>query len=77
MITFSSAGPLNCSLVLVTADGAECGYRWVVELFGFDPELPLAKDMQAKGVKAIVMEVRFSQVDDFPISSVRSSGSLY
>lgn len=36
--------------------------RWVVELFGFDPELPLAKDMEARGVKAIVMEVRFSQV---------------
>lgn len=36
--------------------------RWVVELFGFDPELPLAKDMEEKGVKAIVMEVRFSQV---------------
>lgn len=33
-----------------------------MELFGFDPELPLAKDMEAKGVKAIVMEVRFSQV---------------
>lgn len=34
----------------------------MVELFGFDPELPLAKDMKARGVKAIVMEVRFSQV---------------
>lgn len=33
-----------------------------MELFGFDPELPLAKDMKARGVKAIVMEVRFSQV---------------
>ncbi|KAF2706345.1 hypothetical protein K504DRAFT_386416 [Pleomassaria siparia CBS 279.74] len=41
-------------------------YQWIVELHSFDPTLPLAKDMKAKGVKSVVLELRFGK--DYPMS---------
>jgi len=41
-------------------------YQWIVELHSFDPTLPLAKDMKAKGYKSIVLELRFGK--DYPYS---------
>ncbi|OCK76654.1 hypothetical protein K432DRAFT_407993 [Lepidopterella palustris CBS 459.81] len=41
-------------------------YQWIVELHSFDPTLPLAKDMKSKGIKSIVMELRFGK--DYPMS---------
>jgi ubiquitin-protein ligase len=41
-------------------------YQWIVELHSFDPTLPLAKDMKAKGFKSIVLELRFGK--DYPMS---------
>ncbi|KAF8551149.1 hypothetical protein OG21DRAFT_1499321 [Imleria badia] len=34
-------------------------YQWLVELHSFDPELPIAKDMESKGVASVAMEIRF------------------
>ncbi|KAJ5864397.1 Ubiquitin-conjugating enzyme E2 [Penicillium soppii] len=34
-------------------------YQWIVELHSFDPELLLAKDLQAVGMQSIVLELRF------------------
>lgn len=41
-------------------------YQWIVELHSFEADLPLAKDMKVKGVKSVVMEVRFGK--DYPMS---------
>ncbi|GAA6000083.1 hypothetical protein JCM10207_006044 [Rhodosporidiobolus poonsookiae] len=43
-------------------------FNWIVELpqESFDQDIPLAKDMKAKGVKSILMEIRFG--DSFPFS---------
>ncbi|GAA5881505.1 hypothetical protein JCM1840_007127 [Sporobolomyces johnsonii] len=43
-------------------------FTWVIEIpqASFDPDLPLAKDMKAKGVKSLLMEIRFSE--NFPFS---------
>ncbi|KAI9801480.1 MAG: hypothetical protein M1833_002712 [Piccolia ochrophora] len=41
-------------------------YQWILELHSFDPELPLALDMQAKHVPSIVLEMRFGP--DYPIT---------
>jgi ubiquitin-conjugating enzyme E2 Q len=41
-------------------------YQWIVELHSFDQTLPLAKDMKQKGIKSIVMELRFGK--DYPMS---------
>lgn len=41
-------------------------YQWIVELHSFDPELALAKDMKAKNVKSIVLELRFG--NSYPMS---------
>ncbi|KAF2261935.1 hypothetical protein CC78DRAFT_520848 [Lojkania enalia] len=41
-------------------------YQWIVELHSFDPTLPLSKDMKAKGIKSIVLELRFGK--DYPMS---------
>ncbi|MCJ1414417.1 hypothetical protein MMC32_000743 [Xylographa parallela] len=41
-------------------------YQWIVELHSFESGLPLTADMKAKGVKSIVLELRFGQ--DFPFS---------
>ncbi|KAK6336422.1 hypothetical protein TWF696_001977 [Orbilia brochopaga] len=34
-------------------------YQWIVELHTFDSALPLAKDMKSRGVKSVVLELRF------------------
>ncbi|GAA6028379.1 hypothetical protein JCM8097_007003 [Rhodosporidiobolus ruineniae] len=43
-------------------------FNWVVELprESFDPDIPLVKDMVAKDVKSILMEIRFG--DSYPFS---------
>ncbi|KAH8929227.1 hypothetical protein BT69DRAFT_1276502 [Atractiella rhizophila] len=41
-------------------------FQWVIELTGFDKDLPLSKDMRDKGVQSLLMEVRFA--DNFPFS---------
>ena len=34
-------------------------YQWIVELHSFDPEIPLAQDLQALNMQSIVLELRF------------------
>ena len=41
-------------------------YQWIVEFHSFDPSLRLAQDMKERGIKSVVMEIRFGQ--DYPIS---------
>jgi ubiquitin-conjugating enzyme E2 Q len=41
-------------------------YQWIVELHSFDAALPLAKQMKEKGMKSVVMEMRFGP--DYPMS---------
>jgi ubiquitin-conjugating enzyme E2 Q len=50
----------------IDQDRMENMYQWIVELHSFDPTLPLAKDMKAKGHKSIVLELRFGK--DYPMS---------
>ncbi|KAF2020785.1 hypothetical protein BU24DRAFT_8388 [Aaosphaeria arxii CBS 175.79] len=50
----------------IDADKIENMYQWIVELHSFDPTLPLAKDMKAKGHKSVVLELRFGK--DYPMS---------
>ena len=32
-------------------------FQWIVELHSFDEEIPIAKDMKAKGLKSVVFEI--------------------
>ena len=41
-------------------------YQWIVELHSFESHLPLAKDMKSKGIKSVVMEIRFGK--NYPMS---------
>ena len=41
-------------------------YQWIVELHSFESHLPLAKDMRSRGVKSVVIEIRFGK--DYPMS---------
>lgn len=41
-------------------------YQWLVELHSFESHLPLAQDMKKKGIKSIVMEIRFGA--QYPMS---------
>ncbi|KAL7810971.1 hypothetical protein V8C44DRAFT_107921 [Trichoderma aethiopicum] len=41
-------------------------FHWTVELHSFEPDLPLAKDMKARGCTSIVLEFRFGS--NFPYS---------
>ena len=41
-------------------------YQWIVELHSFEDHLPLARDMKSRGVKSIVLELRFGK--GFPYS---------
>jgi ubiquitin-conjugating enzyme E2 Q len=50
----------------IDQDRVDNMYQWIVELHSFDPTLPLAKDMKAKGYKSIVLELRFGK--DYPMS---------
>lgn len=40
-------------------------YQWIAELHSFDPELPLAQDMNKRGITSIVLELRFGR--DYPM----------
>ena len=41
-------------------------YQWIVEMHSFEPHLPLAQDMKSKGLKSVVMEMRFGK--NYPMS---------
>ncbi|MCJ1427152.1 hypothetical protein MMC29_005055 [Sticta canariensis] len=41
-------------------------YQWIVELHSFDAHLPLSKDLKAKDLKSVVLEIRFGK--EYPIS---------
>ncbi|KAI4089468.1 MAG: hypothetical protein LQ344_005382 [Seirophora lacunosa] len=41
-------------------------YQWIIELHSFESHLPLAKDLKAKGLTSVVMEVRFGK--DYPMT---------
>lgn len=43
----------------IDPDRVENMYQWIVELHSFDPTLGLAEDMKVKGLKSIVLELRF------------------
>jgi ubiquitin-conjugating enzyme E2 Q len=50
----------------IDEDKIENMYQWIIELHSFDPTLPLAQDMVKKGIKSIVLEMRFGK--DYPMS---------
>ena len=50
----------------IDPDLVENVYQWIVELHSFEPHLPLAKDLKAKGLKSVVLEIRFGK--EYPIS---------
>ncbi|TFK19866.1 hypothetical protein FA15DRAFT_626277 [Coprinopsis marcescibilis] len=41
-------------------------YQWIVEMHSFDEDIPVAKDMKAKGVNSVIFEIRFPP--GFPIA---------
>lgn len=41
-------------------------YQWIVALHSFEAQLPLAQDMKAKGLKSVILEIRFGK--EYPIS---------
>jgi len=41
-------------------------YQWIIELHSFDEKLPLAKQMKEKGIKSVVIEMRFGP--DYPMT---------
>ena len=41
-------------------------YQWIVELHSFEPHLPLAKDLRARNLKSVVLELRFGA--SYPMS---------
>ena len=41
-------------------------YQWIVELHSFEAGLPLTKDLKARNVKSVVIEIRFGK--DYPMS---------
>ena len=41
-------------------------YQWIVELHTFESRLPLAKDMKSRGLKSVVLEIRFGA--SYPMS---------
>ena len=36
-------------------------YQWILELHSFESHLPLAKDMKSKGIRSVVIELRFGK----------------
>lgn len=50
----------------VHTDKGDNMFQWIVELFNFDPTLPLARDMQELQCPSIVMELRFGP--SYPMS---------
>ena len=45
----------------IDSEHIENPYQWILEMHSFDPELPLVKDMRDKGIKSIVLEMRFGK----------------
>jgi ubiquitin-conjugating enzyme E2 Q len=41
-------------------------YQWIIELHSFEEDLPLAKQMKQKGIKSVVIEMRFGK--DYPMA---------
>ena len=41
-------------------------YQWIIQLHSFEAHLPLSRDMKAKELKSVVMEMRFGK--DYPMS---------
>ena len=41
-------------------------YQWIVELHSFDPSIPLFRDLQDRGLKSVIAEIRFGK--DYPMS---------
>jgi ubiquitin-conjugating enzyme E2 Q len=41
-------------------------YQWIIELHSFEEDLPLAKQMKQKGMKSVVIEMRFGK--DYPMA---------
>lgn len=41
-------------------------FQWIVQFHSFDPSLPLAKDMDTRGITSIMLEFRFGR--DYPMS---------
>ena len=41
-------------------------YQWIVELHSFESNLPIAQDMKKKGIKSVVIEIRFGA--QYPMS---------
>ncbi|KAF2276715.1 uncharacterized protein EI97DRAFT_319244 [Westerdykella ornata] len=66
LLKVQEKGPLHELGWYIDPDKFENMYQWIVELHSFDPDLPLARDMKAKGHKSIVLELRFGH--QYPIS---------
>lgn len=41
-------------------------YQWIIEMHSFEPSLPLAHDLKSKGLKSVVLEIRFGK--DYPMT---------
>ncbi|KAI1388932.1 uncharacterized protein F4822DRAFT_262536 [Hypoxylon trugodes] len=61
-----SSTPLHQLGWYIDFDKIDNMFQWIVELHSFDPDLPLAKDMESAGVTSIVLELRFLR--GFPMS---------
>ncbi|KAK4700785.1 ubiquitin-conjugating enzyme E2 Q, partial [Phenoliferia sp. Uapishka_3] len=59
-------GPSTAGFYLDPERSHDNIFTWVLELCGFDPDLPLSKDMKKNGVTSLLMEVRFPE--SFPLS---------
>lgn len=65
LILVQNKGPLHELGWHIDEDKIENMYQWIVELHSFDATLPLAKDMKAKDIKSVVLEMRFGK--DYPM----------
>ncbi|KAI9791218.1 MAG: hypothetical protein M1816_004210 [Peltula sp. TS41687] len=50
----------------IDSDQVQNMYQWIIELHTFDPTLPLTQDMVGKGLKSVVLEIRFG--GEYPMS---------
>ncbi|KAI8935088.1 hypothetical protein NX059_007683 [Plenodomus lindquistii] len=66
LISVQNKEPLHELGWHIDEDKIENMYQWIVELHSFDSALPLAKEMKAKDLKSIVLELRFGK--DYPMS---------
>ncbi|KAJ9667600.1 hypothetical protein H2201_002135 [Coniosporium apollinis] len=66
LLKTQSTTPLHELGWYIDAAAFENVYQWIVELHSFEPHLPLAKDMKAKQITSIVLELRFGK--DYPMA---------